>query len=149
MNILYLYIYIYKTFPAENKHVFSVFIYLQQIICTCCIPSLGWGKQIVFLTTVPLAPSTDSDRHKFSITIDTVDRVSSQRSFWWERRYSSEWVQASKVSKLDRRPQPSGKAIVLLCPKTASWARSGSENLPWPLIFSNLCLQNTFKLQKS
>lgn len=82
--------YIYIIFPAENKHFFSVFLYLQQTICTCCIHSLGWGKQIVFLTTVPLAPSTDSDRHKFSITINTC----------WQSFLSKELLMRTEVIRM-------------------------------------------------
>lgn len=52
-------------------------------------------------------------------------------------------IQASEVSGLDRSLPPSGKAVGLLCLKTASWAKAGSEHhiQPWPSVSSSLCLQ--------
>lgn len=91
-----------------------------------CIHSLCqmFTEYIVFLTTVPLAPNTESDMQKV-INKHLLTEFPVKGNFDDNRGIA---IQASKVSELDRRPPLSGKAAVLFWLKMALWSRSGSQN---------------------
>lgn len=130
--------------------IFPVFLYLKEVICTCCINSLG---RVFYRTYGFPHHCTSSPKHK----LWHAEVLNNNKYLLTEFPLKGDFeedtgmaIQASKVSELDRRMPPSGKAVLRLCLKTASWARPGSENLPWASVSSDLCLQEkAFKLQNS
>lgn len=85
-------------------------------------------EYIASLTTVPLAPHTESDMQKV-INKHLLTEFPLKGDSDGNRGTA---IQASKVSELDRRPPLSGKAAVLFWLTMASWAKIGCQSHTQP-----------------